>query len=155
MSPKPKPIPDGKAGATPYLAISGAAAALDFYQKAFGATIVMRLDMPDGKVGHAEIMIGEGRVFLSEEYPEYDVRSPKTIGGSPVTINLYVPDVDAFVARAAAAGARVTRPVEDQFYGDRGGKLEDPFGHVWWIASHVEDVSTEEMQKRASAMFAG
>jgi PhnB protein len=149
------PIPEGHSGAIPYLSIKGAAAALDFYKRAFGAREVMRISLPNGNVGHGEILIGEARIMLADEAPEYDILSPPTIGGTPVTINLYVPDVDSFVERAVGAGAKLVRPVEDQFYGDRGGKLEDPFGHMWWIASHIEDMSAEEMIRRAQALFGG
>lgn len=146
-------IPENYRGATPYLAIRNAAKAIEFYKKAFGATELMRMDDPSGKIGHAEIMIGNARIMLSDEYPEMDVRGPESIGGSPVVIHIYVEDVDALVERAVAAGAKITRPVADQFYGDRGGKLADPFGHLWWFATHKEDVSPEEMKKRAAALF--
>ncbi len=155
MTSPAKPIPDGYSAATPYLCVKGAAAAIEFYKKAFGATESMRLGMPGGKIGHAEIKIGKAPIMLADEFPEMSVVSPQTLGGSPVTIHLYVEDVDAIAGQAVAAGAKVLRPVEDQFYGDRAGKLEDPFGHVWWIATHKEDVSPEEMQKRATALFGG
>lgn len=148
-----KAIPDGYHTATPYLTIKDAAAALDFYKRAFGATEVMRMTTPDGKVGHAEIRIGDSAIMLSDEFPEMDARSPQLIGGSPVMIHLYVEDVDAFVRRAVEAGARLQHTVENQFYGDRGGKLADPFGHVWWVATHVEDVPPQELERRAAAMF--
>lgn len=153
--PSVKAIPDGYHGATPYLCVKGAAEAIDFYKRAFGATETMRMPAPDGKIGHAEIRIGEANIMLSDEYPEMNVLSPTTIGGSPVTIMIYVEDVDALAKQAVAAGAKIIRPVEDQFYGDRGGKLQDPFGHTWWLATHKEDVPPEEMQKRAAAMFGG
>jgi PhnB protein len=153
MPNKAKPVPDGYHTVTPYLTIRGAAAAIEFYKRAFSATEIMRIADPNGKVGHAEIRIGDSPIMLSEEMPEMGVRSPEAIGGSPVTIHLYVNDVDALAAQAVAAGAKVLRPVEDQFYGDRGGKLADPYGHLWWIATHKEDVSLEEIRKRASAMF--
>ena len=153
MASKPKPIPKGRAGATPYLIVKDAARAIEFYKQAFGAAEVMRFTDPNGKIGHAEVKIGEALIMLADEFPELDVRGPETYGGSPVTIHLYVADVDAVAERAIEAGAKLVRPVEDQFYGDRGGKLSDPFGHVWWFASHKEDVSPEEMRKRAAALF--
>ena len=147
-----KPIPDGQSGAIPYLCIKGAAAAIEFYKQAFGAKEVMRMADPSGKVGHAELKVGDAVIFLADEYPEMGFRSPESFGGSPVMIHLYVNDVDALARQATAAGAKVVRPVEDQFYGDRGGKFQDPFGHTWWLATHKEDVSPEEM-KRAEALF--
>jgi PhnB protein len=151
MTSKPKPIPDGYHTATPYLIVKGAAQAIEFYKKAFGATESLRMAQPGGKVGHAEIRKGDSTIMLADEAPEVEARSPQTIGGSPVSILLYVEDVDAVFARAVAAGAVVQRPVADQFYGDRTGGVKDPFGHVWYIATHVEDVSPEEMRKRAAA----
>ena len=153
MTGKVRPIPEGYHTATPYLTIRNAAQALDFYKRAFGATEVMRMTSPDGRVGHAEIRIGDSAIMLSDEFPDMDARSPQMIGGSPVMIHLYVEDADALVKRAVDAGATLQRPVEDQFYGDRAGKLADPFGHVWWIATHVEDVPPQEIEKRAAAMF--
>jgi len=153
MTTKPKPIPEGYHTATPYLIITNAAKAIEFYKEVFGAEELDRLATPDGKVGHAEIQIGDSRIMLADEFPEWDARSPKTIGGSPVSIMLYVEDVDAVVQRAVAAGARLFKPVADQFYGDRSGTITDPFGHKWTIATHVEDVSPEEMKKRAAALF--
>jgi PhnB protein len=146
-----KAIPDSNRGATPYICVHDGAAAIAFYKQAFGATETMRMGEPDGKVGHAEIKIGEATIMLSDEFPEMGVRSPRTLGGSPAAILLYFEDVDAVAARAVAAGAKLTRPIENQFYGDRSGAFEDPFGHTWWIATHVEDVSPEEMSKRAAA----
>jgi PhnB protein len=151
MAGKVKPIPEGYRGATPYICVHDGAAAVDFYAKAFGATERTRMAEPSGKIGHAEIQIGEAIIMLSDEYPELNVRSPRSIGGSPSAILLYFEDVDAIAKRAVDAGAKLVRPVENQFYGDRSGKLEDPFGHTWWIATHVEDVSDEEMTKRAAA----
>jgi PhnB protein len=151
MSNKPKSIPDGYHTVTPYLIVNDAAAAIEFYKKAFGATELMRMPKPDGKIGHAEIRIGDSPVMLADETPEMGARSPRTIGGSPVSIFLYVDDVDTTFAKAVNAGAKVERPVADQFYGDRTGGVQDPFGHVWYIATHVEDVSPEEMKKRAAA----
>jgi len=155
MNSKVKPIPDGYRGATPYLTVKNAAAAIEFYKKAFGATELFRLGAPDGRIGHAEVKIGEAVIMLSDEYPDMNVLGPETIGGSPVTIHLYVENVDAMAKSAVEAGAKVERPVEDQFYGDRGGKFTDPFGHRWWLATHKEDVSPEEMKKRAAALYGG
>lgn len=150
-----KAIPEGSEGATPYLSVKGAAAAIEFYKKAFGATEKMRMTGPDGRIGHAEIQIGKAKLELADEHPEIGFLSPLTLGGSPVTIHIYVEDVDALAAQAEAAGAKVRRPVADQFYGDRGGQFEDPFGHVWFFATHKEDVSPEEMKKRAAAYTVG
>jgi PhnB protein len=151
MSTKPKAIPDGYHNVTPYLIVNDAAAAIEFYKKAFGATELMRMPKPNGKIGHAEIRIGDSPIMLADEAPEMGARSPRTFGGSPVSIFLYVDDVDTTFARAVDGGAKVQRPLADQFYGDRTGGVEDPFGHVWYIATHVEDVSPEEMKKRAAA----
>jgi PhnB protein len=137
------------------LCIRGAASALEFYKKAFGATETMRLAQPDGRIGHAEIRIGNATIMLSDEFPEMGVHGPQFFGGSPVIIHLYVRDVDALVSQAVAEGAKLIRPVADQFYGDRAGKLTDPFGHVWFIATHKEDLSVEEIQKRAAAFSSG
>jgi PhnB protein len=151
MSNKPKSIPDGYHNVTPYLIVNDAAAAIEFYKKAFGATELMRMPKPNGKIGHAEIKIGDSPIMLADEAPEMGARSPRTFGGSPVSIFLYVDDVDTTFARAVDGGAKVQRPLADQFYGDRTGGVEDPFGHVWYIATHVKDVSPEEMKKRAAA----
>ena len=148
-----KPIPDGYEQATPYLIISGAAGAIDFYARAFGAAEVLRLAMGDGRIGHAEIRIGRASIMLADEFPEMGYRGPRALGGSPVSIHIYVEDVDAFAARAATAGATVKRPVQDQFYGDRSVTLEDPFGHVWTFATRTEDVPPEELRRRHAAMF--
>jgi PhnB protein len=137
---------------TPYLTVRNASAAIDFYKAAFGATEQYRIEH-GGAVGHAELTIGGSMLMLSDEFPEMDVLGPETRGGSAVCLHLYVPDVDAVVARAVAAGAKILRPVEDQFYGDRGGKIVDPFGHVWWFATHKEDVSPEEIKRRAAALY--
>jgi PhnB protein len=153
MANRVKPIPEGYEGATPYLCVKGAADAIEFYKKAFGASETMRMADASGKVGHAEIKIGEARIMLADEFPEMGVLSAKTLGGTPVTIHLYVEDVDALASRAQAAGIKVLRPVEDQFYGDRAGKFEDPFGHQWHLATHKEDVAPEEINRRAAAMF--
>ncbi len=152
---KVNPIPEGYHSVTPYLCCNDAAAAIEFYKKAFGATEVMRMDAPGGKVGHAELQIGDSRVMLADEAPELGFLSPKTVGGSPVMIHLYVDDVDMTANRAVAAGGKVTRPIADQFYGDRGGQVEDPFGHKWYVATHKEDLSPEEIGKRAAAMSGG
>lgn len=147
-----KAIPDGYYTATPYLIVKGAARAIEFYKKAFGATELLRFDGPGGKIMHAEIKIGDSPIMLADEFPEMGYRGPLSIGATPVSICLYVQDVDARFAQAVAAGAKVQRPVVDQFYGDRSGTLTDPFGHVWTIATHKEDVSPEEMQRRMQAM---
>ena len=150
-----KPIPDNYPRVSPYLCIDGAAAAIDFYKKAFGATERMRMDAPGGKIGHAELDIDGALIMLADEYPEMGFRSPTSIGGSPVTIHMYVRDVDAFCKRAVDAGATLVRPVADQFYGDRNGTLKDPFGHVWSVATHIEDLTHEEMRKRGEALGKG
>jgi PhnB protein len=147
-----KPIPDGYPQVTPYLSVDGAAAAIEFYATVLGTTERMRMLGPDGKVSHAELQLGDSLVMVADEAPAIGIRSPKTIGGTPVTLSVYVEDVDAVIDRAAQAGATVLRPAEDQFYGDRAGQFEDPFGHRWSVATHVEDVSPEEMAKRATAM---
>ena len=137
----------------PYLHVKGSARAIEFYQQAFGATEVMRLTEPNGRIAHAEIRIGEARIMLADEYPEHAIVGPQTLGGSSVDLSLTVDDVDAVVARAVAAGARLLRPVADQFYGERTGKLEDPFGHVWDVSMTLEEISAEEMQRRFYAMY--
>ncbi|HEY6148213.1 MAG TPA: VOC family protein, partial [Thermoanaerobaculia bacterium] len=152
MAGKVKAVPEGYHTVTPYLIIDGAAAAIEFYRKAFGAVEVVRMPSPDGRIGHAEIKIGDSHVMLADERPEMGARSPGTVGGSPVSIVLYVEDVDKVVARAVAAGAKIERPVEDKFYGDRMGGIEDPFGHRWYVGTHIEDVTPEEMKKRMAAM---
>ena len=151
MSAEVKPIPEGYHSVTPYLILSGAGDAIGFYKKALGAEEVMRLADPGGKVHHAEISIGDSRIMLADEHPEIQALSPKTIGGSPVSIHLYVEDVDRAVERAVAAGAKLVRPVADQFYGDRVGGIEDPFGYRWFIATHKEDLTIEEIRRRAAA----
>ena len=153
MTTKPNPIPHGYEGATPYLRCRKAASAIEFYKKAFGATELYRITMPDGRVGHAEIKISRAIVMLSDEFPEMNIVGPETIGGSSVTILIYVEDVDAFAEHAAANGAKVTTPPADQFYGDRNCKITDPFGHEWMFATRKEEVSHEEQRKRADAMF--
>ena len=149
-----KPIPDGYATATPYLIIKDTAGAIAFYEAAFGAAELFRMPGPDGAIVHAEIQIGNSRIMLGEECPDWGAIGPKTLGGSPVGICLYVEDVDALAERAVAAGATLSKPVADQFYGDRSGKLEDPYGHVWTVATHKEDVTPEEMQRRMDAFMA-
>src|SRR5688572_28543173 len=146
-----KPIPEGYHSVTPYLIIKGAAGAIEFYKKAFGATELLRIPGPDGTIGHAEIKIGDSPVMLADEFPEMGYNSPTALGGPPVSLMIYVEDVDAVFARSIAAGAKEDRAVEDKFYGDRAGSLSDPFGHIWHIATHKEDVSDEEMRKRAAA----
>ena len=153
MTSRARPIPEGHDRATPYLCVRDAASAIEFYRKAFGATELMRLTQPDGKIGHAEIKIGAAPIMLADEFPEMGFRGPQSLGGSPVTIHLYVEDVDAVARQAVAAGAKMLRPVQDQFYGDRSGTLTDPFGHVWMVATRREDVSAEEMQKRFAALY--
>jgi PhnB protein len=149
-----KPIPEGYHSVTPYLIINGAADAIEFYKKAFGATELLRMPYPDGKIGHAEIKIGDSPIMLADEVPDMKYLSPKTLGGSPVSILLYVEDVDTVFNRAVAAGATQDRPVEDKFYGDRAGSLIDPFGHTWHVATHKEDVTPEEMELRSKAAAA-
>jgi PhnB protein len=145
-----KAIPDGYHTATPYLIISGATEAIEYYKQAFGATELFRMPAPGGKIGHAEIKIGDSPIMLADEFPEMGYKSPQTLGGSPVSIMIYVADVDTVFDRAIAAGGKAQRPVKDQFYGDRSGTLEDPFGHVWHVATHKEDVSAEEMERRGA-----
>ena len=146
-----KPIPDGYHAITPYLIVSGGAKALEFYGRAFGAIERERMQDPSGKIRHAEIRIGDSCVMLADEHPEIGALGPATIGGSPVSIHLYVEDVDAVVGQAVAAGAKLTRPVADQFYGDRAGGITDPFGHHWHIATHKEDLTSAEIHRRAAA----
>lgn len=145
-----KPIPDNYPTVTPYLIIDGASAAIDFYKDIFGATERMRIGAPGGRVGHAELLIGGSVIMLADELPEMDARGPRTIGGSPVGLLIYVEDVDAVAARAVAAGGSLRQAVETKFYGDRSGTLLDPFGHIWHITAHVEDVAPEEIQQRAA-----
>lgn len=149
---KVNPIPSNYPRVSPYICVDGAAAAIEFYKAVLGATERMRVPGPDGKIGHAEIMIGDGLIMLSDEYPEIDVLGPKSVGGTPVGIAIYVDDVDGVYDRAMSAGATSLRPVEDQFYGDRSGQFLDPFGHRWSIASHIEDLSPEEIGDRAKKM---
>jgi len=155
MATKKQAIPEGYSTLTPYLNIKGAVEAIEFYKKAFGAKEITRMTMPDGSIAHAEIEIGDSKIMLAEENPQWGNLSPLALGGSPVTLCLYVEDVDAVFAQALKEGAKVIAGMEvkDQFYGDRAGSLTDPFGHKWSIMTHIEDVSTEEMQKRMDAMF--
>jgi PhnB protein len=147
-----KPIPQGYHSVTPYLILDDAARAIEFYKKALGAVELMRFPAPGGRIGHAEIKIGDSPVMLADESPQEGQKSLRTIGGSPVSLMVYVEDVDARVAQAVAAGAKITRPVANQFYGDRTGGIEDPFGYQWYIATHVEDVSMDELKRRAKEM---
>jgi PhnB protein len=148
-----KPIPDGYRSLTPYLMITGASRAIDFYKNVFGATEIARFDDPSGRLAHAELRIGDSVLMLSDEYPEMGYKSPQTIGASSVLTMVYVDDVDACFARATAAGARELKPIRDEFYGDRTGTFVDPFGHLWTVATHVEDVSREEMARRMDEMM--
>ena len=147
-----KPIPDGYHTATPYLIIQGAAKAIEFYKQAFGATELMRLGGPDGKVGHAEIKIGDSIIMLADEYPDMGFRGPQALGGTPVSLMLYVEDSDTMFAQAIAAGGTVQKPVQDQFYGDRSGQMIDPFGHVWTISTHKEDLTPADIEARLTGM---
>lgn len=148
-----KPVPAGYHTATPYLVCKGADQAIEFYKKAFGATELLRMPGPDGKVMHAEIKIGDSPIMLGEEVPEMGFRCPQTLGGSPVGIMLYVEDVDGLFEQAIEAGGKQQRPIVDQFYGDRSGTLEDPFGHIWTIATHKEDLSPEQINARFEEMM--
>ena len=150
---RPAGVPEGYQSATPYLTVRGGVAALSFYEKAFGAKTIGQLMLPGRKVAHAEIQIGNSRIMLADEMPEFGNQSPQALGGTPTGLSLYVPDCDAVVARAVAAGARVERPVADQFYGDRSGTVVDPFGHRWTLATRKENLAFPEMQKRMEAMF--
>ncbi|HEX8558446.1 MAG TPA: VOC family protein [Pyrinomonadaceae bacterium] len=151
MSEKVNHIPEGYHSVTPYLIVDGAARAIEFYKQAFGAEEVFRMADEGGRVLHAEIKLGDSHVMVADEHAEMSARGPRSFGGSPVSLMLYVSDVDAVVGRAVEAGAKLTRPVENQFYGDRTGGVEDPFGHAWYVATHVEDVSPEELKARAAA----
>lgn len=150
-----KPIPDGYPQLSPYLCVDGAAAAIEYYSGVFGAKERSRMPGPGGRVGHAELQLGDSLIMLSDEWPEMGSRSPKSVGGTPVTLSLYVEDVDEVFARALEAGGNELSPVETQFYGDRMGLLEDPFGHRWSVASHVEDVAPDEMARRAAEAMGG
>jgi PhnB protein len=147
-----RPVPEGFHSITPYLIVRDATRAIEFYKKAFGAVELMRLEGPGGTTAHAEIRINDSIIMLGEEMPEMGFHSPQAIGGTAVSLVVYVENCDAFAARAVAAGIRIKRPIQDQFYGDRTGQFEDPFGHVWTVATHQEDVSIEEMRRRMAAM---
>jgi PhnB protein len=150
-----KPIPDGYPRVTPYLIVDGASAAIDFYTSVLGATERMRMPAPEDKVGHAELEVGDSVIMLADESPEMDAHSPTAVGGTPVSLHVYVDDAESVFERAVQAGAKALRPVEDRFYGDRTGSFEDPFGHRWHVATHVEDVPSDEMAKRMAEMSAG
>lgn len=154
MSKPAKPIPEGYEGITPYLICKNAEEAIDFYKRAFGAVELFRIGEP-GMVGHAEMKLGNAIFMLADEFPDMGVLSPQSIGGSPVSLYVYVEDVDAFAEKAVAEGAKVLKPVADQFYGDRSGHFEDPFGHKWGFATHMEDLSPEELNERAKAAHGG
>ncbi|MGA9774026.1 MAG: VOC family protein [Blastocatellia bacterium] len=153
MTSKVNYTPEGYHTVTPYLIVGDAAKAIEFYKQAFEATELLRMEAPGGKIGHAEIKIGDSPIMIADEMPEMGYLSPQSLGGTPVTIMIYVEDVDAVADRAVAAGAQVLKPVADQFYGDRSGSFADPFGHQWHIATHKEDVSAEEMNNRAAALY--
>ncbi|MBI4793445.1 MAG: VOC family protein [Deltaproteobacteria bacterium] len=149
-----KPIPEGYHTITPYLSIKGAAAAIDFYKRAFSAVELFRLDAPNGQVGHAELKIGDSSIMLADECgEEAPFHNPQALGGSTIALHLYVEDADALFGQAVKAGGKVIKPMEDQFYGDRTGSLQDPYGHVWFVATHKEDLSPEEINRRAEEMF--
>jgi PhnB protein len=150
-----KPIPDNYPRVTAYLAIDGASDAIEFYKKIFGAQERFRMPQPDGTIGHAEIQLGDSVIMMSDAFPEMGVVDPKKLGGTPVTLSVYVQDVDTTFANAIKAGGTQVQPVEDKFYGDRAGQFEDPWGHRWNVMTHVEDVSPEEMEKRAAMFAAG
>ncbi|MBN9084848.1 MAG: hypothetical protein BGP04_26555 [Rhizobiales bacterium 62-17] len=143
------PVPEDYAGGVPGLCVDRGAQAVEVYKQAFGADVTMRFDEPDGRLGHAELLIGKARFSVSDEFPEYGVISPKTLGGSPVSLHIYVPDVDQVAERAVAAGMTLLRPVANEFYGDRVARLQDPFGHRWIIASRIENLTVDDMYRRA------
>jgi PhnB protein len=149
------PIPDGYPRVMPYLIVDGASDAIDFYSSVLGARERMRMPAPEGRVGHAELEIGDSVIMLADEFPDMGARGPRAVGGTPVTMHVYVEDVDSVFERALAAGAKEMRAVEDRFYGDRSGQFEDPFGHRWDVATHVEDVPPDEMSKRAETAMSG
>jgi PhnB protein len=148
-------IPKGYNSISPYLVVKGASQAIEYYKKVFGATEVFRMNQPDGKVGHAELQIGDSRFMLAEENPKMGQGhvSASSIGGSPVSLYLYIPDVDRVIEKAVDAGAKVVKPVQDQFYGDRSGFIQDPFGHLWGIATHIEDVAPKDLEERAKRVM--
>jgi len=150
-----KPIPEGYRSLTPYLIVDGASRAIEFYKAVFGATERMRLGAPGGRVGHAELEIGDSLIMLADEHPEIGARGPGAYGGSPVGLHVYVADADAVARKAAAAGAKLVSPLEDKFYGDRSGTIEDPFGHRWYVSTHIEDVPPDEIDRRVAAMAKG
>jgi len=152
MTNKVNPIPQGYNTATPYLHVRNAVNAIEFYKKAFGAKEVMRMPGPGEKIMHAEIQIGNSRIMLSDEFPEMNAHSPQSLGGTATGIHLYVEDADTVFKQAVTAGAQIVRPLENQFYGDRLGTIKDPFGHIWSVSTHIEDVSIQEMQKRSASM---
>jgi PhnB protein len=150
-----KPIPDGYPRVSPYLVVDGAQKAIEFYTSVLGATERMRMAGPDGRVGHAELQLGDSVVMLADEFPDMGAKAPSAYGGSPVSLTVYVEDVDATFGKATGAGAKAVRPPETQFYGDRSATFDDPFGHRWTVNTHVEDVSPEEMERRAAEMGQG
>lgn len=152
MTAKVSYLPEGYSTITPYLIITNAAKAIEFYKNVFGAKVIMSMEAPGNRVGHAELLIGDSKFMLADSCPEMDIKAPESFGGSPVGIHLYVKDVDATAEQAVKHGAKIVRKIEDQFYGDRSGSIEDPFGHIWFIATHIEDVSESDMQKRMEAM---
>jgi PhnB protein len=155
MAGKVKAVPDGYHTVTPYLSVRNAGEAIAFYQRAFGAKEIYRMDMPGGKVGHAELQIGDSRIMIADEFPDMPeaiAKSPKSLGGTTMGLNVYLEDVDARVADAVKAGAILRRPLQTQFYGDRSATVEDPFGHIWTLSTHVEDVPPEEMERRMAQM---
>ena len=155
MPAKVKPIPDGYHSVTPYLIVDGAAKAIEFYKQAFGAEELFRMAQPDGRIGHAELQVGSSRIMLADENMQMGIRGPKSLGGASMMLMLYVEDVDKVFDRAVKAGATVERPLANQFYGDRTGGVVDPFGHKWYVATHVEDVPPDELEKRAKAAGRG
>jgi PhnB protein len=150
MSEQVQKIPEGQAGVIAYLCVQGAANAIDFYKRALSATELFRMADSNGRITHAELKVGHGRIMLSDEFPERGVKSPRTYGGSPVGLHLYVENVDQVAGNMISAGAKATQAVSNMFYGDRSGEFEDPFGHKWWISTHVEDVSPDELARRAA-----
>jgi PhnB protein len=150
MAEKPRHVPEGYGTLTPYIIVDGAARAIAFYERAFAARDVMRLDGPAGRIGHAELEIGESKIMLADQFPDMDAHAPAHYGGSPVSLHLYVADADATVARALAAGATIVHEVADQFYGDRLGTIRDPFGHTWHVATRKENLTMEELRRRAT-----